>query len=142
MATGTCGLCELTKDLQDSHFLPKAFYKLLLKLSKEDGQQNPNPVVLNEKVALKTSSQVKDYLLCKDCEDLFSSGREKWILEHCWHSSCDFPLRDALQKGKPALKVSGDEMYEGSAVLKSSVISQLIYFAASIFWRGAAHQWG
>jgi hypothetical protein len=142
MPVGTCALCRQTKDLQDSHFLPKAFYKLLLGLGKAAGQKNANPVALNEDIAFRTSAQVTDYLLCRDCEDLFSKHGEKWMVEHCWRSASDFPLRTTLKKAAPVLTVGGDDVFDGAAALGTSDISQLVYFAASVFWRGAVHQWG
>ena len=54
MPTGTCALCMQMKDLQDSHLLPRAFYKL----ARSAGEKNPNPIVVTPIVAMKTSKQV------------------------------------------------------------------------------------
>lgn len=138
---GICRLCKKEKYLRDSHFLPKAFYKLLLKLSKADGQSNPNPVVINADVAIKSSKQVKDYLLCGDCEALFSKNGEQWVVENCWHAETDFPLRKALEGATPICEwKSGMRIYAGAGIAEAGV-TPLLYFAASIFWRGAAHDW-
>jgi hypothetical protein len=139
---GTCRLCLTPSELQDSHLLPKALYKLLKNTAASDGQKNPNPVVVNKKIALKTSAQISDYLLCKQCERRFSTGGEKWMMEHCWRSDSDFPLRSTLENATPVhVGHSGLSIYEGASI--SGVdIAKTVYFAASVFWRASAHEWG
>ncbi len=139
---GTCRLCLTPAELQDSHLLPKALYKLLKNAAASDGQKNPNPVVVNKKIALKTSAQVSDHLLCKQCEARFSTDGEKWMLENCWHSDSDFPLRSTLESETPVyVGHSGLSIYEG-ATISGVNIAKIVYFAASVFWRASAHKWG
>ncbi|HEY3130574.1 MAG TPA: hypothetical protein VGL91_14030 [Acidobacteriota bacterium] len=137
--TGTCRLCQQPKkQLQVSHLLAAAFYKSM----REPADKNPNPITVNPKVALKTSRQVSDYLLCAACEDRFNTGGERWILKNCWQSERDFPLQTVLLGAKPIYK-SRDQftIYEGARIAGIDM-EKLIYFAASIFWRAGAHQWG
>ena len=141
MPTGPCRLCQSDADLQDSHFLPKAFFKLLLKRSKAAGQANANPVVFNKAVALQTSAQVTDYLLCSGCEDRFSKNGEKWMIENCWRASDEFRLRETLERVEPICEwKSGVRVFDGAAIGDANV-AKLVYFAASVFWRGSTHEW-
>jgi hypothetical protein len=88
MPQGTCRLCRKTSDLQDSHLVPKAFYKL----ARAAGDKNPNPIVVTPKLQIKTSKQVSDYLLCRECEVRFNRGGEQWVIENCWHAETDLNL--------------------------------------------------
>lgn len=142
MPTGNCGLCGATAELQDSHLLPKSTYKLLKKAAEVDGQKNTNPVVVSVAVALKTSAQVSDYFLCKECEGQFSAGGEKWMMETSWHPDKSFPLRDALLKAKPAHIGKNDVTIYNAASIANVDVAKLLYFAASVFWRAAAHEFG
>lgn len=142
MPTGTCRLCHTDAELRDSHFLPKAFFKLLLKVSKAAGNANANPVAFNEVVALQTSAQITDYLLCHNCEDRFSKNGEKWMVENCWRANDEFRLREALERVEPICEwESGVRVFDGAAIGDANV-AKLVYFAASVFWRGSAHEWG
>jgi len=70
MPIGECRLCEKTRELRDSHLMPKALYKITRKAAEADKQPNSNPVVITPAVALQTTKQVSDYLLCDQCEDI------------------------------------------------------------------------
>jgi hypothetical protein len=137
MGEGKCRLCFNIGALQDSHLLPKAFYGLL----REPDDKNPNPIVVTPDIYMKTSKQVSEYLLCKDCEDRFNKRGEKWVLEHCWRGENDFPAHSALHAAIPFEQSdTGFRAYDGNAV-PGIDLWKLIYFSASVFWRAAAHQW-
>src|SRR5688572_5284560 len=77
MPLGTCKLClREGVELLDSHLLPKAGYRLL--------REGPGvaPVVLREVMIMK-DEQVRDYVFCASCEDLFNKNGETWVLQHC-----------------------------------------------------------
>lgn len=63
----SCALCLETKEIQLSHFLPKAMYKALRKLSSE----SKLIIVDSDNDAYLSDNQVVRYLLCKDCEGIF-----------------------------------------------------------------------
>lgn len=138
MPTGICRLCGQNAELQDSHLLPKAFYKLAWAA----GGRNPNPIVVTPKVALKTSRQVSDYLLCRDCEERFNKGGEKWIVENCWRGETDFPLNAALKAATPIAGSKPDLMIYFGASIPAIDLERIVYFAASVFWRAAVNDWG
>lgn len=140
MPVGKCGLCGTSGDLQDSHLLPKSVYKRLRKAIELDGHNNPNPVVVNADVTMASSNQVTDYFLCKACEQRFNSFGEKWIAENCWQPDNTFPLRDILKAAKPVhVQSDGLQFYEAGAI-KELELEKIVYFAASVFWRAAAHE--
>src|SRR6266545_1022909 len=101
MPIGVCRLCLQTGQLQNSHLLPKALSKLLTTLAKASAASNANPIAITPAVALQTSRQVCDYLLCAACEDLLSKGGEKWVVGNCWRSDEKFSLRSSLEKTTP-----------------------------------------
>ena len=137
MPTGKCALCLQTADLQDSHFLPKAFYKL----ARNAGDKNPNPIIVNPNVAMKTSQQASDHLLCAVCEDRFNKGGESWITQHCWRSETNFPLHFALKAAMPGYASNDFSVYK-AVEIPGVDVGKLTYFAMSVFWRGAVHQFG
>jgi hypothetical protein len=68
MEHGTCKLCNKEKELLDSHFVGKAVYRRL----SEPSLVNPHPVVVGKDGAKQSSEQVRDYVFCYDCEQLFN----------------------------------------------------------------------
>jgi hypothetical protein len=76
MPIGICKLCLQSKQLQDSHLVPRAMYNYV----RTPTQRNPNPVVVGRNITATTSKQVSDYVLCSDCEQLFNRNGENWML--------------------------------------------------------------
>jgi hypothetical protein len=130
-----CRLCRLSDlPLRESHYLPAGLYRIVSGLC-----TNPNPVLVSATVTVSTSKQVTAPLLCERCEKRFDQGGEDWILKNCWRDEETFPLRDNLLAAGavPAEELAVFEAAKIAAVDPSKVS----YFAASIFWRGAAHRW-
>lgn len=130
MPTGTCKLCLQTKKLCDSHYIPKGVYRRFRQ------SQHGAPVVMTPKLVLSTSRQVRDYVLCNECEARFSVA-EKYILP-LMAGDKGFPLRDKLQ-GKPWVAAWKYLRYSGPRVGINT--DKLAYFAVSMVWRGAVHSW-
>ena len=130
-----CRLCQLSDlPLRESHDLPAGLYRIAGSQS-----DNPNPVLVSASIAISTSKQVTAPLLCERCEKRFDQGGEDWILKNCWRDEQTFPLRDNLLA---AGAVQADEIAVFEAAKIAAVDAPKIsYFAASIFWRGAAHRW-
>ena len=127
-----CGLSDLP--LLDSHYFPAGLYRIAGSQS-----SNPNPVLVSASVAVSTSTQVKAHLLCERCEKRFDQGGEDWVLDNCWRDEKTFPLRDNLLAAG-AVRADEIAVFEG-AKIASVEPRRLAYFAASVFWRGAAHRW-
>jgi hypothetical protein len=115
--------------------MPAAGFKQL----RDPACQNPNPVVINSEVALQSSWQAQDYLLCHDCEQMFREKGEDWILCHCWRKE-GFRLYEILKSATPS-KIEGRLKIFSAASIPKIDVDQIGYFAASIVWRACVHEW-
>jgi hypothetical protein len=131
---GTCRLCHQTKDLRDSHFIPAAMYKYIRATS----LKNPNPVVVGPERTIRTSEQVRDYLLCAECEDRFNKNGEKEVLKWACKGN-RFPLEDRFAVALAHHQVGAASAFSGSAIGVNT--DKFAYFALSIIWRAAVHEW-
>jgi len=138
MSLGICRLCLEVAHLENSHLLPKSLYKLI---KRADGGDD-HPVVVSRETALETSKQVSDYLLCKNCEHRFNVGGEKWIIENCWRNETEFPIQEALHAFTPEPGTAVDLAAYRTDGVAGVEPQRLVFFAASVFWRAAAHHWG
>jgi hypothetical protein len=135
MISGVCKLCLREKDLQSSHFLPAATYKSLL----NPEETNPSPYLMSETKTVESSRQIKDYVLCGDCERLFNDNGERWVLARM-AAEGKFPLREMLRKAIPIRSIPGLTTYAAGTIAEIDV-DKLEYFALSVFWRAAVHDW-
>jgi hypothetical protein len=137
MKKGTCKLCLKERSLCDSHYMPGALYKH----SRAPKLKNPHPIVLTGTKPKRGTGQVRDYLLCAKCENRFRVRGETWVLSNIPHDyGKPFALRAAALETTPAV-TAGDVWLIAGRTTPAFDIDKLIYFAASIFWRGAAHDW-
>jgi len=134
MRIGICKLCLQQGKLQKSHFIPSAFYKYILSPS----EGNPNPVLVGPRVTATTSRQVRDYLLCAECEDLFNKNGEQAIVKWVWNGK-DFPLGNRLAVAHQHFTFSKALVFSGRAI--GIDVEKISYFALSVIWRAAVHQW-
>lgn len=135
MNTGICRLCGLEKELRESHFLPAALYKSLL----QPAEENPHPYLMTPNKTIETSRQIKDFVLCADCEDRFNKGGEGWVLSHMAREG-SFPLQESLFRATPIRSVPGLTTYAAGRIPDINV-DKLEYFTLSVFWRAAVHDW-
>jgi hypothetical protein len=134
---GKCKLCRKDRELRNSHYLPSAVYKVNLARK----LKNPNPVVIAGGEAKQVSDQIKGYVLCSDCEQCFSKHGEKWVLANIprdYKEPC--PLQDALGPEMPITSTGKLDLYAGEKI-KAFDMEKLVYFAVSVFWRGAINKW-
>lgn len=137
MPIGECKLCLQTRELQNSHYLPKGAYRV----NSAPALKNPHPVVLSNDELRQSSAQLSDYLLCSDCEQRFSKNGEAWVLANVPRNYGEqFPILETLNAEVPLLADGGTKFYAGAKV-KSLDMEKIVYFAMSVFWRGAVHQW-
>ena len=133
---GKCKLCLSDGvQLQRSHFIPKAAYRLLL----DRTAKNPRPFLISNKSIVQTNEQLTAFLLCRDCEQRFHRNGESWFLSYCLREN-GFRLQDMLAARTPIASQPGTDVYYLSRIPEINV-SALGYFAASIFWRGSIHRW-
>ena len=84
---------------------------------------------------------MKDHVLCTDCERRFNESGEKWVLARIPSDYGEpFVLQDALLNERPLYRGPGIALYEG-AKIGAFDMDKLVFFAMSIFWRGAVHEW-
>jgi hypothetical protein len=99
-----------------------------------------NPVFINDKLEKQLPSQASAYLLCEECEKRLCENGEKWVLEHCYRGRGSFALHDTLLKYSPYARVDGFMGFD-VATVRDIDSNKLSYFAASVFWRSAVHDW-
>lgn len=136
MKRGICELCLREKDLRESHYLPRSVYKS----NRARALKNQNPVVLRS-TPKQDQGQVTDYVLCPGCEQHFSKNGESWVFARIPHDyGKPFGLQDAMERETPFYIEPGLNLYAGGSI-SAFDMDKLVYFAASIFWRGAVHKW-
>ena len=94
--TGECRLCRRHGHLQKSHLLPRALYEMV----RNPKSSNPNPVLVTKDVAVQTSKQLADYLLCSGYESRFNRMGEAWVLPFLERAD---KFVDSVLTGKPNL---------------------------------------
>jgi hypothetical protein len=133
---GLCELCHKTDYLCRSHLLPAALFRLL----RSTTVTPRDPLLITRHSTFQTSRQVAEYLLCVDCEARIRRGGEDWVLAHCYRGAGKFALRDLVLKAKLLDDGAAARIYSSKSNPDIDVAS-LAFFAASVFWRGAARTW-
>jgi hypothetical protein len=123
---GTCRLCLNTRELRDSHIVPKWAYKQL-----RGSGKNPNPVVIRGGVAAQTSRQDTESLLCSECEQRFGDVERRI-------SRLVYQDRDR----KPELlhqigSVAHTDGTWRAAHPGSLNTADLVFFGTSVIWRAS-----
>ena len=132
---GQCRLCLNEADLRDSHFIPKAAYRLVR------GQgTNPHPLVVQTDMVLQTSAQTRAHLLCHECEQRLSRNGENAFFQYCYRGPGKFKLLPLLLSTPPALEDDNGAVYAVPETT-AQVIEQIGYFGLSIFWKSSIHAW-
>jgi hypothetical protein len=134
--TGICSLCLEARELRESHFLPKALYRLIL----ARGTRSPHPIRISAGGREQSSFQATHRLLCAACETLFDRNGENWVMRHCYRGRGIFRLRTILEAVAP-LEASADCRIYSASATPSISIDQIAYFCTSVFWRAAVRDW-
>jgi hypothetical protein len=135
-AKDDCSLCLQAKPLLESHFIPAAIYKNLI----DPTGTIKNMIATNFSVASEESKQIKQPLLCQECEIRFQQGGENWVLGRRFMPNGTFVLRDLLLQTTPVATRDGASFYT-LATIPTIEHEKLLYFAASIYWRAAVTDW-
>lgn len=136
MANGKCALCLLIRDLQISHLMPASLYKK----TRTPSATNPNPTLITRRSRVQTSRQIKDALLCTNCEGLFSRNGENYVMTLVAQQGGAFPLLNML-RAVPATKTAADFDWYDKTTIPRIDREKLGYFALSVFWRASVHIW-
>ena len=134
----SCGLCQKTSLLQNSHLLPASGYK---RLRGRPDESIRSPIIITPAKSFASDKQITDYFLCWDCEQRFNTHGENYVMSQCAQQNLTFPLQDLLQTISPAANWGTSKLFDVISLL-SDKTDQYLYFGASIFWRAAARQWG
>jgi hypothetical protein len=132
---GVCKLCLLDGELVKSHFMPAKMYAYIRRGSRST---HDHPVVKGRRITAMTAQQVKDYVLCMDCEDLFNKNGETYTLQWMWNGE-DFRLFDRLSLAQEVRTSDKYTAYSGTAIGVDT--DKLAYFGLSILWRAGVHTW-
>jgi hypothetical protein len=133
---GLCALCRRNgQHLKLSHFLPAGVYRA----TRDETQDNPDPLKLTDLGVFRDSRQISDYLLCGGCEEILNKNGERWFLANCWRRD-GFQLASVLQDGMVAHSTPNIKVYHAAHLSKVNVRA-LTYFGASMFWRASVHRW-
>ena len=128
MSVGTCRLCLNVAPLHDSHIIPKWVYGRVA-----SGTSTTDPVIIERGSAVLTSRQVREHLLCSDCEQRF--GRwEDLVAGLTVQEDMKFPWLSRLRPivVGPPVTVQSD-VGDSSAIDTAAMAS----FATSVIWRAS-----
>jgi len=131
MNKGQCKLCLRTdQDLQRSHFLGKALYRL----NREGGQ----PIMMTPQLVIPTDRQLWAHLLCYDCEQHFRANGEDLAMRLVQRKN-SFSLLARLELALPEETDGKIKVYSGRRVGVDT--DKLAYFALSVMWRSGVRKW-
>jgi len=143
MPVGQCKLCLQQKELQESHLLPAAVYRLC----RHETEEISDPITIRHDSKNKsfrvfqTSRQITGPVLCSDCEQLLNTQGESWVLP-VLSSLEGFPLYEMLAQGEPEFPSESEELTAYYAEKLPAIrTDRLVHFGAAIFWKAAAHNW-
>src|ERR1051325_11716606 len=97
MKQGICKLCLRYNNLEESHLIPAGILRTL----RAPELSNPNPITVTNELAIQSSKQVVDYLLCRTCENLFSKNGEDWVTANTARIDQSFALGAAIKESTP-----------------------------------------
>lgn len=141
MPQGKCKLCWEERELQDSHLLPAAVYRMC----RSETDEVPDPIGIRNDPKIKafrvfqSSRQITGYVLCSSCEQLLNIKGEDWVLPQL-STLQEFPLYQKLTTIDPAI-ADGDMAAYESVKIPDIQTDSLIHFGMGIFWKAAAHDW-
>lgn len=137
MSKGTCKLCLQDRELRESHLMPRSLYR---KARGSGEKGNQDPYLMRKDGGKQTSYQVKDYVLCGDCEQLFNKNGERYVLELVAKRNGDFPLIGELKRISPDIREAEWVSYSITSTPNIDR-AKIAYFAISVFWRASVHSW-
>ncbi len=131
---GKCALCLSERDLQLSHLLPRALYRLI---GSGTDPCHPDTVLLFDKGERKSSEQARRHLLCADCEQRLNENGERWVLRNCYRGRGRFRLRQELRT-RTAIDPNPELL---AYPAKPGEFRCLAYFCLSVIWRASLCDW-
>jgi hypothetical protein len=130
---GKCRLCLQQAELQHSHLLPRALYRMI---GTGTDRVHPDTVQLTLNSRTKSSEQARRHLLCSLCEQCLNENGERWVLHNCYRGRGRFRLRSELRR---RTILSGAEIEAYMAFEEE--VARLSYFCLSVVWRASLCDW-
>lgn len=132
---GDCRLCDATSvPLQNSHIFPQWAYKRARDKTNAIGA--PDPIMVGDGIAVQTSTQITEHMLCADCEQRFSRD-EDYVSKLAFQDDETLGLLKFLSPG--AIVPTGLRAF-GTPTRLASIAhldcQAIARFTASVFWRG------
>lgn len=133
MPAGKCPMCVTHKELIRSHLMSSGLYGLC-------DAPDSDPVVVTQEVVMQTGRELKDYVLCGNCDNSLSENGESWILPKLARIDGSFPLYEMVRKIGPEYT---DERSTLFAAAKNTEVKceKIIHYAMSTFFKAAVHPW-
>ena len=138
---GKCKLCLKQADLQESHLLPAAVYKMC----RNESSDVADPIGVGNDPKTKSfrlfqsSRQITGQVLCFSCEQLLNLNGEDWVLPEL-STLQGFPLYDKLTVIEPEI-IEKDLAVYASVKANDIRTDFLTHFALGIFWKAGVHNW-
>lgn len=126
MPRGICPLCDREEDLKLSHYIPRALYPA-------------NLVYTNKSISGRITGQMKQYLLCADCEDRFNKNGENYVLKLIAPNKKHFPVLDRMKVAMPVPGSTRNAVYSSADLGVDT--EKFGYFMVSILWRASVAEW-
>jgi hypothetical protein len=101
---------------------------------------NSDPLRIRASGRQKTSYQVRDFVFCRDCEQLLSRNGEDYVMKLVTRRDLKFPLLEKLISIPPTAVGENWKSYSASDTPFLDR-AKIAYFALSIFWRASVHSW-
>lgn len=117
--------------------MPRALYRMA-RGSGTRGNQDPH--VLTAKERKPSSHQIRDYVLCRDCEQRFSKHGEDYVMPLITQRTGEFPLLELLSSISTSMKTAKWAAYSAEST-PTIDRPKIAYFALSVFWRASVHMW-
>jgi hypothetical protein len=124
---GTCALCRGEGlELQNSHIVAKWAHRLV----RDDDGPAPNPIAIANGQAVQSSTELREHLLCRRCEDR-PRDAESYVSRIVCQKEGRAPVFDHLG---PRRTIDGFPVADPGSV----DLEKLCYFAAMVAFRGHA----
>lgn len=123
---GQCRLCWRSPlRRQDSHLVPQWSYKRI----REAGGSKPDPVVIQDGRAHPTSQQLKEHMLCYECEQRFSPD-ERYLSNLSYQLDGSVPFLQEILPLQPA-----EDGWMVTTPAPSLEVDRIVRFASICLWR-------
>ena len=141
---GICGLCKQKKELENSHLLPNAIYKLLCKPFQNERPDQIGCLNNRDNKFQMLGHQITKYYLCDECEAILDQNGENKVIKELYSSDGNigkFILRDKLDSIRGRFSKDHEIEYFLQDNLGCIDFSAYIHLILGIFWKASSTEW-